>query len=358
MANKMLIDATHPEETRVVVVRGNRVEEFDFEIRQPPSAARQHLSRQSHPRRTVAAGGIHRLRRQSPRLPRVQRNPSGLLPDPGRRPAGADRRGRAGASRCGRRARSSSRSARAAASTRAAPLRLEQGRRTGAGRGGPEANPELAPSELRSPRASEEPSIRPRAEPRRRMRSGKSRWLTRRPPRDGMLMHPGDRPMPPLSAPTEDGMSSPGRRRSRRPRSPSVSEPRGRGFIAGADAATTGPGDIAPTPRNRDARARGAGSRRVRRGGRETIESVRRRRCDGGGSRAHAADAPAVQDPGGDQAPADHAGAGRQGGARHQGRGADHLPVARRPLFGADAEHRAGRRHLAARSPTRRTASG
>ncbi len=31
MANKMLIDAAHPEETRVVVLRGNRVEEFDFE---------------------------------------------------------------------------------------------------------------------------------------------------------------------------------------------------------------------------------------------------------------------------------------------------------------------------------------
>ncbi len=31
MSNKMLIDATHPEETRVVVLRGNRVEEFDFE---------------------------------------------------------------------------------------------------------------------------------------------------------------------------------------------------------------------------------------------------------------------------------------------------------------------------------------
>ena len=27
MPNKMLIDASHPEETRVVVVRGNRVEE-------------------------------------------------------------------------------------------------------------------------------------------------------------------------------------------------------------------------------------------------------------------------------------------------------------------------------------------
>ena len=31
MSSKMLIDASHPEETRVVVVRGNRIEEFDFE---------------------------------------------------------------------------------------------------------------------------------------------------------------------------------------------------------------------------------------------------------------------------------------------------------------------------------------
>jgi ribonuclease E len=38
MPNKMLIDATHPEETRVVVLRGNRVEEFDFE-----SATRKQL---------------------------------------------------------------------------------------------------------------------------------------------------------------------------------------------------------------------------------------------------------------------------------------------------------------------------
>jgi ribonuclease E len=38
MGNKMLIDATHPEETRVVVVRGHRVEEFDYE-----SAAKKQL---------------------------------------------------------------------------------------------------------------------------------------------------------------------------------------------------------------------------------------------------------------------------------------------------------------------------
>ena len=31
MSNKMLIDASHPEETRVAVVRGNRIEEYDFE---------------------------------------------------------------------------------------------------------------------------------------------------------------------------------------------------------------------------------------------------------------------------------------------------------------------------------------
>ncbi|WP_075996543.1 Rne/Rng family ribonuclease [Salaquimonas pukyongi] len=33
-SNKMLIDASHPEETRVVVVRGNRIEEFDFEAQE------------------------------------------------------------------------------------------------------------------------------------------------------------------------------------------------------------------------------------------------------------------------------------------------------------------------------------
>src|SRR6476469_4033493 len=38
MGSKMLIDATHAEETRVVVVRANRLEEFDFE-----SAARKQL---------------------------------------------------------------------------------------------------------------------------------------------------------------------------------------------------------------------------------------------------------------------------------------------------------------------------
>src|SRR5580693_3711374 len=31
MAKRMLIDAAHPEETRVAVLKGNRLEDFDFE---------------------------------------------------------------------------------------------------------------------------------------------------------------------------------------------------------------------------------------------------------------------------------------------------------------------------------------
>ncbi|MDO9486852.1 MAG: hypothetical protein Q7J32_00640, partial [Sphingomonadaceae bacterium] len=38
MSQRMLIDARHPEETRVAVVNGNRIEEFDFE-----AAARKQL---------------------------------------------------------------------------------------------------------------------------------------------------------------------------------------------------------------------------------------------------------------------------------------------------------------------------
>ena len=56
---------------------------------------------------------------------------------------------------------------------------------------------------------------------------------------------------------------------------------------------------------------------------------------------------PPLQDPGSHQAPPDHPGAGRQGRARQQGRGADDLSVARRPLLRADAQHAARRRHFA-----------
>ena len=102
MARRMLIDASHPEETRVVVVDGTKLTEFDFETASRKPAQGQHLPRQGHPHRAVAAGRLRRVRRQPPRLPGLLRNPSRLLPDPGRRPRAAARRA-AGAGRRGRR---------------------------------------------------------------------------------------------------------------------------------------------------------------------------------------------------------------------------------------------------------------
>ena len=45
MASKMLIDAAHPEETRVVAVKGNRVEEFDYEFSEQEAASWEYLPR-------------------------------------------------------------------------------------------------------------------------------------------------------------------------------------------------------------------------------------------------------------------------------------------------------------------------
>ncbi len=230
-----------------MVVRGSRVEEFDFEFAEPQAAARQYLSSQGHPRRAVAAGGVRRLRRQSPRLPRLQRNPSRLLPDPGRRPAGADRRGDA---------RPPRRPRRAADERRTQSLEARRARRDESA-----SRPNGRARRARANRPAEAGEAACRSKPRR---------------------------------------AAPQRRRSRSHERTSRSNP-------SAPAAT------------------------------------RSKKCP-----SAAAPPPApLQDPGSHQAPPGHAGAGRQGRARQQGRGADHLSVARRPLFGADAEHRARRRHLA-----------
>ncbi len=68
MSDKMLIDASHQEETRVVVVRGNRIEEFDFRIRTQETNQGQYLSCASNARRAVPSGCFCGIWRQSPRL--------------------------------------------------------------------------------------------------------------------------------------------------------------------------------------------------------------------------------------------------------------------------------------------------
>ena len=52
MGSRMLIDAAHAEETRVVVVRGNRIEEFDYESAQRKQL-KSNLSRQGDAGRTL-----------------------------------------------------------------------------------------------------------------------------------------------------------------------------------------------------------------------------------------------------------------------------------------------------------------
>ena len=86
MADKMLIDASHPEETRVVVRRWQSRRRIRLRDREPQAPQGQHLPGEGHPHRTVAAGGLRGIRRQPPRLPGLLGNPSRLLSNPGRRP--------------------------------------------------------------------------------------------------------------------------------------------------------------------------------------------------------------------------------------------------------------------------------
>ena len=69
--------------------RWNEADRVRFRDRVSQASERQHLPRQGHPHRAVAAGGVRRIWRQPPRLPGFLGNPSRLLPDPGRRPRAA-----------------------------------------------------------------------------------------------------------------------------------------------------------------------------------------------------------------------------------------------------------------------------
>ena len=333
MTKRMLIDATHPEETRVAVVDGHRLEEFDFEI-----AAKKPLK-----------GNIYlaKVTRVEPSLQAAfvdyGGNRHGFLafseihPDYYRIPV-ADREALAG--RAGPRIRRGRR-------RRGAPPR----RRRGRGRLGKPQDARPRPVRRRSRRRPLSVPEEASRSPRRRADAGRS--AARKPRRAGIVAEPiramkgtPDRRRRSKALPLVSGVGLVGLRASRS----SLIEP-----TSGAGRASEEPVDAGPERRRRD--PGGDGDRRARRRSRraavdvvaaDELEEGRRRRA-----RQH----PPLQDPGGHQAPADHAGAGRQGGARQQGRGADHLSLARRPLLRADAQHAARRRHLAARSPARTTAS-
>ena len=244
MTKKMLIDATHAEETRVVVVDGTRVDEFDFE-----SLNKRQL-----------AGNIY--------LAKVTRV------EPSLQAAFVD---------------------------------------YGGNRHGFLAFSEIHPDYYQIPKADREALIAEEAA------------LAREAEEEATREKPKPR----------------GRSRSRR-----RAQPAAEGAPAGDDAvvaeavtelnapaaAAEGLEDVPPPVgrrrRHRDRRPRRAGRRRRR--GRTTDEHEYEAvggddAARGARRRASRAAAP-LQDPGGHQGPPDPAGAGRQGGARQQGRGADHLP--------------------------------
>src|SRR5881397_4444868 len=81
MSMRMLIDARHPEETRVAVVKGNRIEEFDFESAEHKQLKGNiYLAKVTRVEPSLQAAFIDY--RQPPRLSRFLGNPPRLLPDP------------------------------------------------------------------------------------------------------------------------------------------------------------------------------------------------------------------------------------------------------------------------------------
>ncbi len=91
MADKMLIDAAHPEETRVVVVKGNRVEEFDFESEHKKQIKGNiYLAKVTRVEPSLQAAFVEYGGNRHGFLA-FNEIPSRLLSDPPRRPSGVDR---------------------------------------------------------------------------------------------------------------------------------------------------------------------------------------------------------------------------------------------------------------------------
>ena len=82
MSMRMLIDARHPEETRVAVVKGTRIEEFDFESAEHKQLKGNiYLAKVTRVEPSLQAAFIDYGGNRHGFLA-FSRNPSGLLSDP------------------------------------------------------------------------------------------------------------------------------------------------------------------------------------------------------------------------------------------------------------------------------------
>ena len=306
MTKRMLIDASHAEETRVVVLDGTETRGIRPRGRHQAPAQGQHLPGQGGPGGAQPAGRLRGIWRQPARLPRLQRDPSGLLPDPRRRPAApardAGRRGARGGGGGGR--------GRPAGIGDGPRRRRERGRARPRSREA-EAAAEAAPIALEVELQAAVPSRRPRPAPGRA------------------------RPSNPVAEAGDPTAAEAGRGRRPRPTRPRPRRRRRSRTEPAPSRPATAEAPAEPRPRWPNGHDRRPRPGRGRGGGRPAARDHRRRGHRGRDARAphHAALHAPLQDPGSHPPPADHAGPGGQGGARHQGRGADHLHLAGRPLL-------------------------
>ena len=335
MPDKMLIDAAHPEETRVVVLRGNRVEEFDFE-----SANRKQLR-----------GNIYlaKVTRVEPSLQAAfvdyGGNRHGFLafseihPDYYQIPV-ADRQALIAQEERDQRAADADADHRARAAAGAAVAATVNAAIANATTSGAASRWRMENWRARPPKSR--PAKPPWANP--RPPSSTTAAADMREPAQPTAEFDAEEPPPKTPRATAAEFRA-GEDAIEPPPAPDGGEAvqefasRSKPARTRRSAAEPAPDEARPKPGN------GNGDREDHED--ETVESV-------GGADAleevqerAAALPPPVQDPGSDQAPAGNAGAGGQGRARQQGRGAHIVSLARRPLFGADAQHRARRRHLA-----------
>ena len=356
MANKMLIDATHPEETRVVVLRGNRVEEFDFEsanrkqlrgniylakvTRVEPSLQAAFVDYGGNRHGFLAFSEIHPDYYQIPVADR-----QALIDEEERAQRAAedeaDRRSRrhrgGGRNSAARRDANVVRGDVVEAARDSESASEERTEDHGEAGEAPTVAQGFAETTADETAVEAEDTEGPTTLPEDQLISAFAPTKSH----DSVATH-GDE-----AAETGGTSEERHRRAIRRDRRAD----RRRRACAGSRRRSRRPRGRhwcrrrSPRPRRprRPRRRRRAWRRERRRRGDRRIG--RRRRRAGGSSRPRAALPPAVQNPGSDQAAPGHAGAGGQGGARHQGRGAHHLSVARRPLFGVDAQYRARRRH-------------
>ncbi len=288
MVKKMLIDATHAEETRVVVVDGNKVEEFDFEtVNKRQLAGNIYLAKVTRVEPSLQAAFVDYGGNRHGFLAFAEIHPDYYqIPVADRKALLEEERAMARAEEEEDNRRDRSRSPRPAPRAEAAVIRRCRAERR-RGRDG-------------------------RGRPGRGNRGGCARSCL------------GTRPMT-----ISHDRGSRARRAARSGRSNGDDED-------GAGRTYRSPWTTPARPMTRSSRSP--------------------KRTWPRKSGAAPAACPALQDPGSGQGPPDHAGAGRQGRARQQGCGADHLSVAGRSLLRADAEHGARAAGFPARSPRPPTA--